>query len=209
MHEACLNFLGKGIETQEGKEFAAEILDLMREKLIEFQKETGNNYNLEATPAEGVSYRLAKIDSEKYPDIITSICNEKKQTEPFYTNSTQLPVNYTNDMFELLDLQDNVQVKYTGGTVIHLFLGERVQDTTALKNLVKKICTNYRLPYFSITPTFSVCPVCGYLTGEQHSCNKCGESCEVYSRVVGYLRPVKQWNKGKKAEFSMRKTLKV
>ena len=209
MNEACLNLFGETVATEKGNKFTLKVLDFMRDKLVVFQEDTGNNYNLEATPAEGVSYRLAKMDTEKYPDIVTAICNSERKGEPFYTNSTQLPVNFTNDMFELLDLQDNVQAKYTGGTVIHLFLGERLKDTKALKKLIKKICTNYKLPYFSITPTFSVCPTCGYVDGEQHACNKCGESCEVYSRVVGYLRPVKQWNKGKKAEFSARKTLEV
>ena len=208
MNEACLNLFGYTVATEEGKQFTIRVLDFMREKLVKFQEDTGNNYNLEATPAEGVSYRLAKIDSEKFPEIQTSNCEQvKKGGAPFYTNSTQLPVNHTDDMFELLDLQDEVQTKYTGGTVIHLFLGERIKKCEAVKQLVKKVCSNYKLPYFSVTPTFSVCPECGYKDGEEYSCKTCGESCEVYSRVVGYLRPVKQWNKGKKSEFALRKTL--
>lgn len=181
-------------------------MDFMREKLIVFQKETGNNYNLESTPAEGTSYLLAKIDKEKYPEI--RCANEENyrnnHADPFYTNSTQLPVNYTDDIFEALDLQDDIQTKYTGGTVFHTYAGERIQDAMALKALIRKICTNYHLPYLTFTPTFSVCPSHGYINGEKEQCPICGESCEVYSRVVGYLRPVKQWNNGKKQEFTMR-----
>jgi ribonucleoside-triphosphate reductase (formate) len=182
----------------------------MLAKVKEFQIETGNIYNLEATPAEGVSYRFAKIDKEKYPEIIC--CNEKNYNEgktPFYTNSTHLPVGFTDDVFEALDLQEGFQVKYNGGTVLHLFLGERIEDKAVVKELVKKVCTNYRLPYFSITPTFSVCPSCGYLPGEVEVCPKCKNGTEIYSRVVGYLRPVNQWNCGKQEEFSERKTYKL
>ena len=210
MNEACLNFIGKNIGERESKIFTLKVLDFMREKLIEFQQETGNNYNLEATPAEGVSYRLAKTDKEKFPNIICA--NEEKQMkeiEPFYTNSTQLPVNYTNDIFEVLDLQDKIQTKYTGGTVLHIFAGEKVSDEDIIKNLVKKVCENYTLPYFTFTPTFSVCPIHGYIPGEHFTCPKCGTECEVYSRVVGYLRPIAQWNKGKKEEFKLRQTFKV
>ena len=128
-------------------------------------------------------------------------------TTPFYTNSTHIPVAHTDDIFEVLDLQDNIQTKYTGGTVIHLFVGEKINDPNALKLLIKKICTTYQLPYFSITPTFSVCPECGYIAGEFNACPQCDSVCEVYSRVVGYLRPVKQWNNGKKEEFKLRKTI--
>ncbi|MBN1662846.1 MAG: ribonucleoside triphosphate reductase [Deltaproteobacteria bacterium] len=206
MNEACLNFLGKNIASSEGKQFTQDVMDFMRGKLIVFQQETGNNYNLESTPAEGTSYRLAKIDKEKYPEIICA--NEdkfkQKKADPFYTNSTQLPVNYTDDIFEALDLQDDIQTRYTGGTVFHTYAGERIQDAMALKALIRKICTNYHLPYLTFTPTFSVCPSHGYINGEKEKCPICGESCEVYSRVVGYLRPVKQWNNGKKEEFSMR-----
>ena len=206
MNEAILNFTGTGIGSQEGLEFGNRIMDFMRDKLVEFQEETGEIYNLEATPGEGTSYRLALLDKEKYPNIICA--NESTYMEnnsPFYTNSSQLPVDYTDDVFEMLDLQDNLQAKYTGGTVQHLFMGERIQDTVSLKKLIKTIAFEYRLPYFSITPTFSVCPACGYLDGEHSECPHCETDCEVYSRVVGYLRPVKQWNNGKQAEFGMRK----
>jgi len=210
MNEACLNLLGTDIGTEKGQRFAKKVLDFMRDRLIQYQEETSNNYNLEATPAEGTSYRLAKIDKEKYPDIICA--NEpqwKEGAEPFYTNSTQLPVNYTDDIFEALDLQDELQTKYTGGTVMHLFVGERISDPSTVKLLVKRICEQYRLPYFTITPTFSICPNHGYLSGEHHQCPECDAETEVYSRVVGYLRPVKQWNNGKKEEFKMRKVFKV
>lgn len=205
MNEACHNFLGKNIATQEGQMFTLRVLDFMRKSLLEFQKETGNNYNLEATPAEGTSYRLAKIDRTKYPDIISANQNGNIKGEPFYTNSTQLPVNFTDDIFEALDIQDEIQVKYTGGTVFHTYAGERIQDPTSVKALVKKICTNYHLPYLTFTPTFSVCPSHGYLNGEMQTCPICQEDCEVYSRVVGYLRPIKQWNLGKQEEFRERR----
>ena len=194
MNEACLNLMKEDIGTPAGKQFALEVMDFMRAKIIEFQKETGNNYNLEATPGEGTSYRLAKLDKERYP---------------YYTNSTQLPVNYTDDIFEVLDHQDELQTKYTGGTVVHIFAGERIQNTETMKNLVKKICNNYRLPYFTFSPTFSTCPNHGYVAGEHFTCPDCGADCEVYSRVVGYIRPVNQWNKGKKKEFSDRKTFEI
>ena len=194
MNEACLNLLKEDIGTPAGKQFALEVMDFMRAKIVEFQKETGNNYNLEATPGEGTSYRLAKLDKERYP---------------YYTNSTQLPVNYSDDIFEVLDHQDDLQTKYTGGTVVHIYAGERIQNIETMKNLVKKICNNYRLPYFTFSPTFSTCPNHGYISGEHFTCPECGESCEVYSRVVGYIRPVNQWNKGKKKEFSDRKTFEI
>ena len=207
MNEACLNLLGKDIGSAEGKEFALEIADIIRKKLLELQEATGNNYNFEATPAEGTSYRLARIDKDRYPDIICANEDDYEDgAEPFYTNSTQLPVNYTDDVFEALDLQDEIQTKYTGGTVLHIFAGEQVGDWRVIRDLVKKICNNYRLPYFTFSPTFSVCPSHGYIAGEHETCPKCGEPCEVYSRVVGYLRPVSQWNKGKKEEFQKRKT---
>ena len=210
MNEACFNLFGESIVSEEGRKFAIKVLDFMRDKLIEFQEETGNLYNLEATPAESTSYRLAKIDKDKYSDIICANEEEyRKGAEPFYTNSTQLPVNYTDDVFEALELQDELQMKYTGGTVLHIFVGERIGDAETVKNLIRKICENYRLPYFTITPTFSICPSHGYLAGEHKECPKCGKLCEVYSRVVGYLRPVNQWNKGKQEEFRMRETFKV
>jgi ribonucleoside-triphosphate reductase len=208
MNEACLNLLGRNIASEEGQAFTKQVLDFMRSKLIEFQQETGNNYNLESTPAEGTSYRLAKIDKEKYSDIICASDDKSKAAEPFYTNSTQLPVNYTDDIFEALDLQDAIQAKYTGGTVFHTFAGERIDDPQSVKRLVKKICSSYHLPYLTFTPTFSVCPSHGYIKGEQEKCPTCAEECEVYSRVVGYLRPVKQWNKGKQEEFDSRQVFR-
>ncbi|MBU1246490.1 ribonucleoside triphosphate reductase [Patescibacteria group bacterium] len=207
MNEAIMNFMQKDIASKEGKQFAEKVLDFMRDKLVEFQKETGNNYNLEATPAEGTSYRLALADQKHYDDIYFANGKGKEVVDPFYTNSTHLPVNYSEDLFEILDLQDNLQTKYTGGTVVHFFLGEKIEDSTAIRNIVKKICANYKLPYFSITPTFSVCPTHGYLSGEIATCPKCKNSCEIYSRVVGYLRPISHWNKGKHAEFVMRTTV--
>jgi anaerobic ribonucleoside-triphosphate reductase len=208
MNEGCLNLLGKSIGDQEGQEFTRRILDFMRGKLVQFQKETGNNYNLEATPAEGTSFSLAKIDRKKYPDIICANENGNggERGSAFYTNSTQLPVNFTDDIFEALDLQDSIQTKYTGGTVFHTYAGEQIDNPEAVKVLVRKICEKYHLPYVTFTPTFSVCPTHGYLGGEHETCSKCGEACEIYSRVVGYLRPVKQWNKGKQEEFKIRKT---
>ena len=205
MNEAALNLLGVDIGSKEGKEFGERVLDFMRDRLLEYQEETGNNYNLEATPAEGTTYRLAQIDRADFPEKAHFANGIGAKTErPFYTNSTHLPVNYTDDLFELLDLQDNLQTKYTGGTVIHFFLGERADDAEALKKLVKTICQNYRLPYFTFSPSFSVCPVDGYLAGEHPECIKCGKTTEIYSRVVGFLRPVSHWNDGKQAEFEMR-----
>ena len=176
-----------------------EMLEYMREVLKDIQEETGNNYNLEASPAEGTCYRMAKLDKERYPDIITAGDNV-----PFYTNSTHLPVGYTEDIFETLDLQDNLQTKYTGGTVLHLYLGERIQDIEVAKNLIKTAFTNYQLPYISLTPTFSICNEHGYLTGEVAKCPECGRDTEIWSRVTGYLRPVQDYNKGKQAEYEQR-----
>lgn len=205
MNEASENLLGVDIGSPEGKAFAERTLDLMRDTLVAFQEQTGNNYNLEATPAEGTTYRLAQIDQKDYPEDAIFANGKGKDVEaPFYTNSTHLPVNYTDDLYELLDLQDELQTKYTGGTVIHFFLGERMDNPETLKKLVKNICNNYKLPYFTFSPSFSVCAKHGYLTGEQQTCEHCDSPCEVYSRVVGFLRPVQQWNNGKKAEFAMR-----
>jgi ribonucleoside-triphosphate reductase len=206
MNEMLLNFIDKDITSQSGQKFAAEVLDFMRDKLIKYQEETGNLYNLEATPAEGTAYRLAKKDKEKYPDIITA--GEK---EPYYTNSSQLPVGFTNDLFQALDLQDGLQTKYTGGTVLHAFLGERISNPATIKTLLKKIFTKYSLPYLTFTPTFSICPSHGYLAGEHFTCPKCviSQPCEVYSRVVGYFRPVQQWHPGKQEEFKDRLVFKV
>ncbi|HCT84328.1 MAG TPA: ribonucleoside triphosphate reductase [Candidatus Margulisbacteria bacterium] len=204
MNESCLNFMSKSIAAPEGKAFAEEVLDFMRKRLADYQEETGNLYNLEATPAEGTSYRLAKIDKERYPDIITS-----GETDPYYTNSTQLPVNYTADVFEALEHQDSLQKKYTGGTVLHAFLGENISDIETCKNLVKKIAYNFHLPYYTITPTFSICQDHGYISGEHFSCPTCGIESEVYSRIVGYYRPVQNWNKGKKSEYAIRQEFDI
>jgi len=207
MNEAILNLLGYNIATQDGLEFAVKVLTFMREKLADFQEETKNIYNLEATPAEGTSYRLARIDKRKYPDII--VANEKylaKGAEPFYTNSSQLPVDHECDLFEALEHQEKLQTLYTGGTVFHIYLGEKLYSWKAAAELVKKVMWNSRLPYITLTPTFSICATHGYITGEHKQCPLCGAKCEVYSRVVGYLRPVDQWNDGKQAEFAIRKT---
>ena len=207
MNEACEYLTGKNIGTDEGREFALKVMDYMRNMISNFQKETGNNYNLEATPAEGTTYRLARLDKQKFDAIKCANQHEYENgAKPFYTNSTQLPVNYTDDIFELLDKQDELQTKYTGGTVVHIFAGERVYDTKVVKNLVKKVCENYKLPYFTFSPTFSICPEHGYVAGEHFTCPDCGSACEVFSRVVGYISPVNQWNEGKKEEFAMRKT---
>jgi len=215
MNDGLLNFMNKSIADKEGKVFAEKVLDHMRDKMADFQIETGNIFNLEATPAEGASYRLARIDKANYPDIRTY--NQEKynggngsKIEPYYTNSTQLPVGYTNDVFEALELQDSLQCKYTGGTVLHIFLGEESPSPTAAKKLIKKVAENYSLPYYTLTPTFSVCPDHGYIAGKHQTCPTCkGDNktteCEVYSRVVGYLRPISQWNRGKQQEFSDRK----
>jgi len=210
MNEACLNFLGEDIASEDGRDFAIRIMDYLRDIIREMQEDTGEIYNLEATPAEGTSYRLAMSDKERYPEIICA--NEDAYqlgAEPFYTNSTQLPVNYSDDIFECLMLQENLQTRYTGGTVMHIYLGENITDTGAVKNLIRKIIMGFRLPYITLSPTFSVCPSHGYLRGRQERCSVCNEETEVYARVVGYLRPVKQWNNGKQAEFTMRKAFKV
>jgi ribonucleoside-triphosphate reductase len=199
MHEALLNFMGKGIETPEGNEFAVRIMNFLREIMQEFQKETGHQYNLEATPAEGTSYRLAKLDKERYLDIITS-----GKDVPYYTNSSQLPVGFTDDIMEMIELQDELQSLYTGGTVQHLYLGERIEDIETAKRIIQKIFSQYRMPYISITPTFSVCDEHGYIPGEQFTCPQCGAKTEVWSRVVGYLRPVQNYNDGKKEEYRER-----
>jgi ribonucleoside-triphosphate reductase (formate) len=176
--------------------------------LADYQEETGCIYNLEATPAEGTSYRLARIDKKRYRDII--FANQKQvvanHAEPFYTNSSQLPVDFSGDLFEALDHQETLQTLYTGGTVFHIFLGERLHSWKAAAELIKKVSFNSKLPYFTLTPTFSICPTHGYTSGEYKQCPVCAANCEVYSRVVGYLRPVDQWNDGKQAEFAIRKT---
>jgi ribonucleoside-triphosphate reductase len=199
-HEACLNLLGKGIDTEAGMRLMQRTLEYLRELTARFQEETGNLYNLEATPAEGTSYRLAKIDKDLYADIHAS-----GNGVPYYTNSTLLPVNATTDVFEALEHQNKLQPLYTGGTVFHCFLGEAVPDTGALRSFIMKALSKTRIPYLSITPTFSVCKDHGYLAGEHHTCPTCGAPAEVYTRVVGYYRPVQLWNKGKQAEYKDRK----
>jgi anaerobic ribonucleoside-triphosphate reductase len=210
MNEACQNFLGEDITTGQGQKFSLQVMDFLRDLISEVQNDTGDIFNLEATPAEGTSYRLSLLDKKKFPDI--TCANEtdfRAGAAPYYTNSSQLPVGYTDDIFQTLELQDGLQSKYTGGTVLHIFLGEHVHDIEVIKNLIRKIATNYRLPYFTLTPTFSICPSHGYLNGEQTTCSICHQQTEVYSRVVGYLRPVKQWNIGKQSEYSDRKLFKV
>ena len=201
MNEACLNFLGKNIGTPEGIEFSLKVLRFMREKLNQYQEETGNLYNLEATPGEGTSYSLAMIDKKSHPDIITA-----GKDEPYYNNSTQLPVDTDADLFEALSLQDELQQQYTGGTVFHCFLGERVDNPAMARDLVMKVTKRFGLPYFTLTPTFSICPEHGYLRGEIKQCPTCGTNTEIYSRIVGYFRPVSQWNKGKTQEYGERRT---
>ena len=201
MNEACQNLFGPDhdLTTPEGQGFAIRTLAYMRDVIKDIQEETGNYYNLEATPAEGTSYRLAQKDKKKYPNIITA-----GDKQPYYTNSSQLPVGFTDDIFETLDLQDELQSLYTGGTVLHLYLGEEIKDIEAAKRLIQKAFTNYKLPYISLTPTFSICTNHGYLSGEHFSCPECGGQTEVWSRVVGYLRPVQNFNKGKREEYDQR-----
>jgi ribonucleoside-triphosphate reductase len=211
MNEAGLNFRETDITTDEGQRFALRVMDFLRETIAGFQETTGTLFNLEATPGEGTSYRLAMLDKKRFNPII---CANEAEVQhrgaaPYYTNSSQLPVGYTADLFETLKLQDELQCKYTGGTVLHIFLGEQVKDTAVIRNLVRKIATRHRLPYFTLTPTFSICPTHGYLDGEQACCRQCSEATEVYSRVVGYLRPVAQWNLGKQAEFEDRKGVTI
>ena len=211
MHEACLNLIEEGIDHPKGHELALRTLNFMLEIVGRFQEESGNLYNLEATPAEGASYRLARADRRVYPQILTS----GTPTTPYYTNSSQLPVGHSDDLFAALQHQDDLQTTYTGGTVQHIFLGEEVTDWRQARLLVRRVAESFRLPYFTLTPTFSICPVHGYLPGEQRVCQKThtaeeqaqyGEKvpCEVYSRVVGYIRPVQNWNDGKRQEFNER-----
>jgi anaerobic ribonucleoside-triphosphate reductase len=206
MHEACLNLLGVGIADPEGKAFALEVLHRMRGRLVAYQEQTGQLFNLEATPAESVAYRFARLDRERFPGILQA---GDPAGDTYYTNSTHLPVGYTDDPFEVLEHQDDLQILYTGGTVVHLFLGERVHDPRAVAELVSAITRRYRLPYFTLTPTFSVCPAHGYLDGERWECPVCHGPAEVWSRVVGYLRPVQSWNRGKRQEFRDRRTYRL
>jgi len=204
MNEALLKFMALDITDEEGIKFAAEVLDFMRKKTEEFTEETGNLYNLEATPAEGCSHRLAKIDIEKFPDIT---CAGDGYDAVYYTNSTCLPVGFFGNAFEILEKQEPLQIRYTGGTVIHFFLGESPDPETA-KVFIRSVFEKSKVPYITLTPTFSICQEHGYLQGEVSNCPYCGNTCEVYSRVTGYLRPVSQWNKGKKEEFKERRFLK-
>jgi len=201
IHEALLNMgVEGGIVSEEGRRFAIKVLEFMRKKCLEFQEGTGHLYNLEATPAEGTSYRFAKHDRERYPEIITA-----GKDVPFYTNSTQLPVNHNLGLAEALRHQEPLQILYTGGTVFHTFLGQSPSPEVAAL-LVRRMCQNFRIPYYSLTPTYSVCPNHGYITGKHWRCPNCGSECEVYSRVVGYYRPVQNWNDGKREEFRLRST---
>ena len=208
MNEACLNakWLRCDMTDERAQKFTGEVLDHMRERLSDYQEQYGDLFNLEATPAESTSYRLAKHDVAKYPDIITG--NEEGGT-PYYTNSSHLPVGYTEDVFTALDVQDELQTKYTSGTVFHTFLGEKLPDWQAAATLVRKIAENYKLPYYTISPTYSVCKNHGYLVGEQYVCPECGGATEVYSRITGYYRPVQNWNAGKTQEFKERKTYDI
>ena len=208
MNEACLNakWLKKDLTNKEAQEFTKNVLNFMREKLSDYQEEYGDLYNLEATPAESTSYRLAKHDRKKFPNIITA--TEKGNT-PYYTNSSHLPVGFTEDIFEALDIQDELQTLYTSGTVFHAFLGQKLPSWEASAALVRKIAENYRLPYYTLSPTYSVCANHGYITGEVHKCPECGRKTEVYSRITGYYRPVQNWNDGKAEEYRNRKTYVV
>ena len=203
MNETCLNakWIKEDLTNEKAQKFTKEVLNFMREKLSDYQEEYGDLYNLEATPAESTTYRMAKKDKEKYPDIITA----SDDNTPYYTNSSHLPVGYTDDIFTALDIQDELQTLYTSGTVFHAFLGERFQDWKSCANLVRKIAENYKLPYYTMSPTYSVCKNHGYLVGEVYECPTCGCETEVYSRITGYYRPVKNWNDGKSKEFKMRK----
>lgn len=206
MNECILNFFdGKeDITSEAGQAFANKVLDYMREVISDYQEETGHLYNLEATPAEGTGYRLARLDQAKFKDILVA-----GEDEPYYTNSSQLPVGFTPDLFDALELQEDLQTKYTGGTVFHGFLGERIEDIETCKMLIKKVMTNYKIPYFTVSPTFSVCPDHGYISGEHFNCPTCQKEAEVWTRIVGFHRPVQNWNKGKREEYAERQTFKV
>lgn len=202
MNEACMNLFGPetDLTSPEGQAFAIEVMDYLRAEMSEIQEETGHFYNLEASPAEGTSYRLARLDRAQYPDIL---CAGTEET-PYYTNSTQLPVGFTDDIFETLDLQDALQSRYTGGTVLHLYLGERIPDTATAKALIRKVFTNYKLPYLSLNAHVFHLPEPRLPPGRALTCPECGSEAEVWSRVVGYLRPVQNFHKGKKQEYAER-----
>ena len=204
MNEVGLNavWLGEDLSHEKTQEFTKEVLNHMRERLVEYQEQYGDLYNLEATPAESTTYRLAKHDRERWPDIKTA---GKEGDTPYYTNSSHLPVDYTADIFDALDIQDELQTLYTSGTVFHAFLGEKLPDWKSAANLVRKIAENYRLPYYTLSPTYSVCKEHGYIAGEHFTCPKCGKKAEVYSRITGYYRPVQNWNDGKTQEYKNRK----
>ena len=208
MNEACLNakWIKKDLTTPEAQAFTKNVLNFMRNKLSDYQELYGDLYNLEATPAESTSFRLAKHDRKRYPDIITASDSDKT---PYYTNSSHLPVGYTDDIFTALDIQDDLQTLYTSGTVFHAFLGQKLPDWKAAANLVRKIAENYKLPYYTLSPTYSVCSDHGYIPGEVYKCPVCGKTTEVYSRITGYYRPVQNWNDGKRAEFAARKVYDV
>ncbi|MCT4593880.1 MAG: ribonucleoside triphosphate reductase [Anaeromicrobium sp.] len=199
MNEACVNLLGVDITTEEGNEFAVEVMEFMNKVIQIFQEETGSLWNLEASPAEGATYRFARIDKKMYPNIFT-----QGEKEPYYTNSTQLPVGHTNDIFEAIELQEKLQTLYTGGTVFHGFIGEEIENIEVCKTLIKRIMKNSSIPYITITPTFSICDEHGYISGEHYNCPICNEEAEVWTRVVGFHRPVQAWNKGKKEEYKDR-----
>ena len=207
MNEVGLNakWLRADLTHEETQKFAKDVLNHMRERLSDYQEEYSDLYNLEATPAESTTYRFAKHDKQEFPDIITA----NENGTPYYTNSSHLPVGYTEDIFSALDIQDELQTLYTSGTVFHAFLGEKLPDWKAAANLVRKIAENYKLPYYTMSPTYSVCADHGYLTGEQHVCPICGKEAEVYSRITGYYRPVKNWNDGKTQEFKDRKVYDI
>ena len=204
MNEACLNacWLRKDLTNEEAQAFTKKVLNFMRNKLSDYQELYGDLYNLEATPAESTSYRLAKHDRKRWPDIITASTDDNN---PYYTNSSHLPVGYTEDIFKALDVQDELQTLYTSGTVFHAFLGQKLENWQVTMNLVRKIAENYKLPYYTISPTYSVCTTHGYICGEQYTCPECGKPTEVYSRITGYYRPVANWNDGKAQEFKERK----
>ena len=208
MNEVGLNakWLGSDMTNSKTQKFSQEVLNYMRKRLSDYQEEFGDLYNLEATPAESTTYRLAKHDVELYPEIISAA---KKGETPYYTNSSHLPVSYTTDIFDALDIQDELQTLYTSGTVFHAFLGEKLPDWKAAANLVKKIAENYKLPYYTLSPTYSICKTHGYITGEVYKCPECGEKTEVYSRITGYYRPLQNWNDGKTQEFKERKVYDI
>jgi len=207
LNEACLNanWIRKDISTEEGKAFSIEVLNHMRARLVDYQEKYGDLFNLEATPAESTTYRLASHDKKQFPNIITATEGNGVNATPYYTNSSHLPVSYTSDVFEALEHQDDMQTLYTSGTVFHAFLGEKLSNWKEAALMVKKISDNFKLPYYTLSPTYSVCPEHGYIAGEHFNCPECGKDAEVYSRITGYYRPVRNWNKGKEEEYKERK----